>query len=550
MVRKSRRLVAGAALLGSVLAVGCQRNGSSLDEIQRMAYSVRPAVVRVRAYATAQFQPDLKTLQGIHDQMVRRGLAEPEGRPSAVTSVETGAGGSGSGFIVHPDGVILTSGHVVGLIRDPAAVQDELLRNGGVTVLLGRYSVDSLRTLHRAGALMPFIDELISAGSLREIRTFREIDLSNGDRAPFTIVEYSPSLAQRGDDIAILRIERHDLPTVPLADSDAVHVQDSIWVIGYPSVASSSDDLIGGWLSQESDLEPTVNSGSITAIKRNVANVPVFQTDVPIYRGNSGGPAVNRHGQVIGLATWGHATADAIKFLVPSNVARTYLAQRRVALSEDGSFTPLYRSALAAAADGRWSASLRALRRANDLFPGNPDLARLTRDAEAGLRARPFWARPAFAGTAAALGTLVLPIAAAAVWRRRRRPRAKAPGPGEPEPAGHSTMIVPLRQAAEPGTLGKLTFLNGARAGERLGLGGSGIRIGREESICEIVLEDPRVSRLHAEIVRLDGKVLLIDRNSSNGTWVNDRKIERRILENGDIIYFGGRNATAVAFHD
>jgi pSer/pThr/pTyr-binding forkhead associated (FHA) protein len=42
----------------------------------------------------------------------------------------------------------------------------------------------------------------------------------------------------------------------------------------------------------------------------------------------------------------------------------------------------------------------------------------------------------------------------------------------------------------------------------------------------------------------------LIDRNSSNGTWVNDRKIERRILENGDIIHFGGRNATAVAFHD
>jgi hypothetical protein len=97
--------------------------------------------------------------------------------------------------------------------------------------------------------------------------------------------------------------------------------------------------------------------------------------------------------------------------------------------------------------------------------------------------------------------------------------------------------------------LGKFTILNGARAGEKLGLGGSGIRIGRERTICEIVLENPKVSRLHAEVVSIDGKVLLIDRNSSNGTYVNDQKIDKRFLRDGDIIYFGGRNAVAVAFH-
>ena len=80
-------------------------------------------------------------------------------------------------------------------------------------------------------------------------------------------------------------------------------------------------------------------------------------------------------------------------------------------------------------------------------------------------------------------------------------------------------------------------------------LGGSGIRIGRESTICEIVLENPKVSRLHAEVVSMDGKVLLIDRNSSNGTYVNDQKIDKRFLKDGDIIYFGGRNAVAVAFH-
>jgi pSer/pThr/pTyr-binding forkhead associated (FHA) protein len=97
--------------------------------------------------------------------------------------------------------------------------------------------------------------------------------------------------------------------------------------------------------------------------------------------------------------------------------------------------------------------------------------------------------------------------------------------------------------------IGKFTILNGDRAGEKLGLGGSGIRIGRESAICEIVLENPKVSRLHAEVVSIDGKVMLIDRNSSNGTYVNDQKIDRRFLKDGDIIHFGGRNAVAVAFH-
>jgi len=117
-------------------------------------------------------------------------------------------------------------------------------------------------------------------------------------------------------------------------------------------------------------------------------------------------------------------------------------------------------------------------------------------------------------------------------------------------PATSETTISPAHGvAAANRLLGRFTILNGTRAGERLGLGGSGIRIGRESSICEIVLENPKVSRLHAEVVSIDGKVLLIDRNSSNGTYVNDQKIDKRFLKDGDIIYFGGRNAIAVAYH-
>ena len=55
----------------------------------------------------------------------------------------------------------------------------------------------------------------------------------------------------------------------------------------------------------------------------------MFQSNVAIYRGNSGGPAVNRDGEVIGISTWGHTDAEAIKFLVPINVARRFSPQPR-----------------------------------------------------------------------------------------------------------------------------------------------------------------------------------------------------------------------------
>ncbi len=127
-------------------------------------------------------------------------------------------------------------------------------------------------------------------------------------------------------------------------------------------------------------------------------------------------------------------------------------------------------------------------------------------------------------------------------FRRNRLPK---------ELHGRTTETLVAPSGTRPGQalLGKFTILNGSRAGEKLGLGGSGIRIGREMAMCEIVLENPKVSRLHAEVVSIDGKVMLIDRNSSNGTYVNDQKIDRRFLKDGDIIHFGGRNAIAVAFH-
>jgi len=542
----------------AVASAGCRREESRLDNVQKMAYGVKPAVVRVNAYSTAQFLYSTASLQQVEKLLRESGFAVSARAAGGPLTVETGAGGSGSGFIIDPSGYILTSGHVVTPLSDVEVMKRELLRNGAIAALVDQFPVDTLRTLYRGDVLDRYINLLTADAKLEQIQVVREVELSNGVRAPYELRTYSPPLGERGTDIAVLKIERSNLPTLQLGDSDLVHLQEPIWVIGYPAVASTTDEVIGGWLSRESDLEATFNPGTITSLKRDVSNTPVFQTNVAIYRGNSGGPAVDRDGKVIGISTWGHTAAEQIKFLVPINLARTLLAQQNVPVNVEGAFNEAYRSALDAAWEGDWASAREDLARANRLFPNSPDLIRFMRDADRSLRNLPFWqTHPRTTSwVAVILSSLTVLLI---LGFSRRHSMAGVPIASERLVAPSSRVTSGGENAERSSTLfserslqsllGKFTILNGDRAGERLGLGGSGIRIGRESTMCEIVFENPKVSRLHAEVVSIDGRVLLIDRNSSNGTFVNDQKIDRRFLNDGDIIYFGGRNAIAVAFH-
>ena len=86
-----------------------------------------------------------------------------------------------------------------------------------------------------------------------------------------------------------------------------------------------------------------------------------------------------------------------------------------------------------------------------------------------------------------------------------------------------------------------LRFLSGAetRAASRelplletqvIQLEGDRLTLGRDPT-NDVVLEDPNVSRFHAEIVRLDGKVELVDLGSRNGTRLSGDPVERAVLD-------------------
>ena len=85
---------------------------------------------------------------------------------------------------------------------------------------------------------------------------------------------------------------------------------------------------------------------------------------------------------------------------------------------------------------------------------------------------------------------------------------------------------------------------------ERLDIeGGREVRIGRKQTYCDVIIDDPRISRLHASIIeKADGGFYIKDEGSSGGTFVNRRKLrvnDEYPLKTGDIVNF---NTVAYCF--
>jgi len=97
---------------------------------------------------------------------------------------------------------------------------------------------------------------------------------------------------------------------------------------------------------------------------------------------------------------------------------------------------------------------------------------------------------------------------------------------------------VGMRQAQEVERLGVLTILKGEGAGISYNLKAARTGVGRAEE-NDLVLADPRASRFHAEIERKAIGYIIRDLGSTNGTLVRGRKINERLLEDGDTLIIG-----------
>lgn len=119
-------------------------------------------------------------------------------------------------------------------------------------------------------------------------------------------------------DLAVLKIEATNLPTLPLGDSDRVRVGDVVLAIGNP---------LG--------LRQTVTSGIISAKGRQTglgagSFEDFLQTDAPINQGNSGGALVNLDGELVGINSQILSPSGGsigLGFSIPSNMAKSVMSQ-------------------------------------------------------------------------------------------------------------------------------------------------------------------------------------------------------------------------------
>jgi hypothetical protein len=100
---------------------------------------------------------------------------------------------------------------------------------------------------------------------------------------------------------------------------------------------------------------------------------------------------------------------------------------------------------------------------------------------------------------------------------------------------GSFSIVARLREGEGGVAAGSLVL----PSGERFILGDDIVTIGRlTESV--LVLEDPNVSRQHAEIRPTGNGFVLADLGSTNGSKVNGVKVSERVLQDGDELTFGG----------
>lgn len=114
--------------------------------------------------------------------------------------------------------------------------------------------------------------------------------------------------------------------------------------------------------------------------------------------------------------------------------------------------------------------------------------------------------------------------------------------PIDPNEQSDKTVIVSLK-TKEHATSALEPFLvqtSGRQTGQHIALKKTTMKLGRDAT-CEIVLDDPHISRVHGEITWVNDKLILKDLGSTNGIVVNGTKIKEHTLEEGDKILVGTR---------
>jgi len=539
----------------------------AVSEGERLAMYSKPAVVRIidGAQGTIWFQPP-----GYQGQ-----------------SFNVSAIGLGSGFFISSNGYIATNAHVVTTTHDGEEKAKQALFWQLVQQIAQQIGKDP-RSLNTS-----FIDQ---HSTLQSFQLYHHVIIPDGSAFPFEIKQYGAPTGEgndQGKDVAIIKIEVKNAPILKMADSDKVQLQDHVTVIGYPGAA---DTFNSGLLSSKSALEATINDGKISAKKQASSGAPILQTSTAATHGNSGGPVLNDANEVIGLLTFRGDTINGqevsgFSFIVPSNTVMEYVKSAGTT-NDLGPTDNLYREGLGYYWDQYYSSAIPKFEEVKRMFPQHSEVDRLVQSSQQAKAegkeksSFPVWIVVVVVIVLLVILFLIIMIVVGVIIAKKRKKKAVAgPGPGPapipdgkahrpsipapappppaPAPAVHAPMPSPMPHIAAgdqgmtvdlsrtvaltaddafPKSYGSIRFVSGPLSGQEFKVNSEGDFIGRDGGSSQIVIADPRISKRHVWIGVRNGRVVIEDQNSRNGTFVNDprsARVTETSLNAGDTVILG-----------
>lgn len=398
----------------------------------------------------------------LNELLANPGLYIVPGAGTRSLPVETGS--SGTGFIINPDGYLITNAHVVKMTdeelkqsmaliglsdlveTDIADLESEL----GFTLTDDQYNKmsDALATAY--ASYLTLSNETSESQVYMGVAVAGLGTVQKG--SPAELIKVGEQVP--GKDVAVLKINASNLPTVKLGDDTAVKDGEQAIALGYPGVATFNPLI----KKSEENIKPSLTVGSISGRKTMQGGWEVLQTDTSITHGNSGGPLFNNRGEVIGIttfgsvqqntATGGYDEVQGFNFAIPTTVIKQFLNESNVTASE-GPLTKTYHEAVDLAQENHYSAAKDKFKQVSESSPAFPyvsdQIALCTAKINEGLDEStfpiPMWL--------IAIVVLALVVAAGAVvFLLVIKPGNKTKaGPGQSVPPASATVATPQPEA-------------------------------------------------------------------------------------------------------
>jgi S1-C subfamily serine protease len=290
---------------------------------------------------------------------------------------------TGTGWYLDESGWLITNGHVVQPAHEPPrwlanqqaqrAVTTACLP--GVLKRMGLQPGDSPE--REEAAKRKLLDAVLPTTKVNLQPQIFVVTAKGRLRAE--VKKYSPPVSEMSArDLALLKVPGEDFPVLALADPRAVQIGDPIHIIGFPGVVLTHE-----LLSKSTMVEPPVTNGAVSAIQADASNNPLIQTDAPASFGNSGGPAVNSRGTVVGVLTFVSLAPGAdggivqgFNFVIPSAAVADFVRDTPVKVNGGSKFNDVWYAGLTAFYGEDYTGALRRFEEADQVHPNLPDVRR------------------------------------------------------------------------------------------------------------------------------------------------------------------------------